>query len=134
MNYEKDRLSPLLIDGWGSYENGFYWSINRYAIINFPIKKYNKPLAIQLTLEPFIVPNYTTEQSIEIFCNGLNCFNRIFDKAEQEIIYFEIHPSITQFGHITLNFSFPDSVSPEKLKISTDKRRLGFKIYDLSLI
>jgi len=135
MIYKGKQLIDVASTGWGDIEGGqFLWSIDPYASIIVPIKKQVKPFGVQLVMEPFIHPVYKTQQSIEIFCNGLFVLGQAFEISKQDILFFEVHPSVSAFGVLKFDFVFPGAKSPKNLTISEDRRILGFKIFELQII
>jgi len=134
MIFKEKELLGILNSGWGHLEGEFVWSIEKYASLIMPIKKQSKVIGMQLVMQPFINELYKTRQSIEIYCNGLFVLGRTNNSPTQDILFFEIHPSITAFGALKLDFSFPESESPKNLTISSDQRMLGYKFFELQII
>ena len=134
MNFVNQELGACLHNGWSALENGFFWSESRYATIILPVKSKKKKVGIQFVLEPFLQPGKVFEQNLELFINGIYCLGKSFSQSEQEIIFVEVDPSLIFANSLKIDFIFPNSVSPSLLGISSDMRRLGFKLFEINLI
>jgi hypothetical protein len=134
MAYTNKNLGNVLHSGWGDLEDGFFWSTSRYSSIIIPVKKQVKKIGIQMTVEPFLVTGKLGEQNVEIYCNGLLSATKTLTDKEQEIIYFEVHPSVCAFGTLKFDFIFANSISPRALAISEDRRTLAIKLFELDII
>ena len=134
MLYSADKLKDITFAGWGEVEGGFVWSSSKYASLLVPIAPQTDPFGIQLVVEPFLVDGRHMQQSVEIFCNGLFVLGHISHKVEKEILFVEIHPSLSNFGSLKIDLIFPDSVTPSALNISQDMRVLGYKMYEFQIL
>jgi hypothetical protein len=134
MIYSDENLKEITYSGWGQLEGGFVWSISKYASLLLPIEPQNDPFGIQLVMEPFLVAGKHGQQSVEIFCNGLYVLGHSSDRQNKDIHFVEIHPSVSSFGSLKIDFIFPDAASPNALGISQDMRLLGYKIFELQLL
>lgn len=134
MLYSGESLKEITYSGWGQVEGGFVWSISKYATLLLPIKQHTDPFGIQLAVEPFIVDGKKYSQSVEIYCNGLYVLGHVSDRPNKEILFVEIHPSVSSFGSLKIDFVFPDSISPKELGMSQDMRALAFKLHEFQLI
>ena len=134
MIYSGEKLSKITHSGWGDLENGFLWSISRYATFIVPIKKQTKHFGLQIIVEPNIYGNLLSDQYLELYCNGLFVLSHHSEAVKQEVLFVEIHPSIAAFGALKLDFCFPNAKSPKSLNISSDERSLGYKIFELQII
>jgi len=134
MLYSGEKINEILYSGWGELEGGFIWSTSKYASLLLPIDKRDDAFGLQLVVEPFLVAGMHSEQSIEIYCNGLFVLGHVFNKLEKKILFTEIHPSLSSFGSLKIDFIFPDATTPHTLKISEDMRVLGFKLYEFQVL
>jgi hypothetical protein len=134
MLYAGEKLKEIAYSGWGEFEGGFVWSVAKYATLLMPIQPKNEPFGIQLVVEPFLVDGNLVEQSVEVFCNGLFVLGHVSDRAIKEILFVEIHPSLSNFGSLKIDFSFQNCKSPKDLGLSTDMRKLSYKLHEFQII
>lgn len=134
MLYSGENLKEITYSGWGQVEGGFVWSISKYSSLLLPIKPQADPFGIQLVVEPFLVAGKYTNQSVEVFCNGLYVLGHTSERENKEILFVEIHPSVSAFGSLKLDFIFPNAASPKNLGLSQDMRMLGYKLYELQML
>lgn len=134
MLYSTENLKQITYSGFGQMEGGFVWSNSKYASLLIPIKPQKDPFGIQLVVEPFLISGKHTKQSIEVFCNGLFVLGHVSTKAEKEILFFEVHPSVSVFGALKLDLRFDHAVSPRQLGASEDMRELSYKLYELQIV
>lgn len=134
MIYLNENLNQITHSGWGEFESGFVWSTNRYSSLLMPIDKQDDAFGIQLVVEPFLVDGGLKQQEIEIFCNGLFVLGSVSSITRKEILFFEVHPSLSAFGSLKIDFRFPKAVSPKELQLSDDMRTLGYKFFELQII
>jgi hypothetical protein len=134
MLYSNGKLNDIAYSGWGDLEGGFLWSVNRYASLLLPIEKQQTQFGIQMVMEPFVDNDKVKLQTIEIYCNGLFVLGYVSEKVEKEIIFAEIHPSLSAFGSLKIDFVFNNAISPMELGISRDMRVLAYKLFEFQLI
>jgi hypothetical protein len=134
MIFKDKKLSEITFSGWGNLEGDFIWSISKYASLLVPIKKQSKSFGLQFVVEPFVNQELNIIQDIEIFCNGIFILGQTSSLLKQEILFVEIHHSLSNFEALKLDFRFPTARSPKEMNLSTDERILGFKLFEFQLI
>lgn len=134
MLYSGEKLNEITYSGWGQLEGGFVWSTSRYTSLLMPIEKQENQFGIQMVLEPFLVADKIEFQTVEVYCNGLFVLGHVSTKVEKEIIFSEIHPSISAFGSLKLDFVFHSSKSPKDIDLSQDMRNLAYKLYEFQIL
>ncbi len=87
-----------------------------------------------MVVEPFLVEGRHSQQVIEIYCNGLFVLGSLSSVVKKEILFFEVHPSLSAFGSLKIDFKFPNAVSPKEIQMSDDMRTLGYKFFELQII
>lgn len=134
MVYSGENLKEITYSGWGQLEGGFVWSISKYASLLLPIKPQSNTFGIQFTVEPFLVDEKHMQQTVEVYCNGLFVLGHVSERANKEILFVEIHPSLSGFGSLKIDFVFHDSATPKALGISQDMRSLGYKLHEFQIL
>jgi len=134
MIFKDKKLSEITFSGWDKLEGDFIWSISKYASLLVPIKKQSKSFGLQFVVEPFVNQELNIIQDIEIFCNGIFILGQTSSLLKQEILFVEIHHSLSNFEALKLDFRFPNASSPKKLKVSEDERLLAYKLFEFQLI
>jgi hypothetical protein len=134
MIYLSEGLKEITFSGFDQFEEGGFWSNSKYASLLIPIEPKKYPFGIQLVVEPFLITDKHTKQSIDLFCNGLFVLGHVSTKIEKEILFFEVHPSVSVFGTLKLDFKFDNAVTPSQLGDSKIMRELSYKLYELQII
>jgi hypothetical protein len=134
MLYSGKNLQEVCYSGWGEFEHDFVWSTSRYCSLLLPIERQVNSFGLQITIEPFLVERQVNFQNIQLYCNGLYVLGHTSTKREKEILFTEIHPSVSNLGSLKIDFIFNNSVSPSDLGLSTDMRSLAYKIYEFQIL
>ncbi len=132
--YSNASLNQITHSGWGGLESGFIWSTSQFSSMLIPIEKQDNPFGVQMVVEPFLVQGRHNHQVIEIYCNGLFVLGSLSSEARKEILFFEVHPSLSAFGSLKIDFKFSNAISPKELQMSDDMRTLGYKFFELQII
>lgn len=134
MLYSGEKLKEVTYSGWGQFEGGFVWSTSRYASLLIPIEKQENQFGIQMILEPFLVQDKINQQLVEVYCNGLFVMGHVSTKPDKEILFTEIHPSLSSFGSLKIDLIFQNAKSPKDFDMSQDMRNLAYKLYEFQIL
>jgi hypothetical protein len=81
-----------------------------------------------------LVEGKVDEQYLEMYCNGIFLLGHVSSKLDKEVLFTEIHPSLSAFGSLKIDFIFPNALVPNKLGISNDLRCLAYKLFEFQII
>jgi hypothetical protein len=134
MIYKDSKLTTITHSGWGKFEEGFIWSTSKYSSLLIPMKKQSKNFGLQIIVQPFLHQDIINYQEVQLFCNGLYMLGKCSYQNIQEILFVEIHSSLSAFGALKIDLIMPRAESPSNLNISADQRTLGYKLFELQII
>jgi len=124
--------------GWSGPESWGRWTDGRKSIVRLRLDQHlSKPLVLEMESAAFVRPQHPV-QRVEVYANNIFLGKREFnlDQGAQNPsrMTFElpIH-AVGDNGEIQLLLKIPDAVSPRKLKLSDDNRKLGLGLVSLRL-
>lgn len=126
INFANDWLdqSKYIISGWGEREIwGGIWSTENRATIKIPMPE-NGAKSITFSANAF-VNKLHPKQEVIVSINGQQRGKASLNKFEGNEIFVPL-PHVTNINlPITIDFEFPDAVSPKSLNLGNDDRKLG---------
>lgn len=120
-------------EGWAEPEQHGRWTDGITSHVRIGGLFSGVAYAAEMQLGPFLLPPRVTGQLLTITVNGVLCFSEQLTGPGK--IQFAIPPdAIANDGVAELVLACPDAVSPKTLGMSGDARRLGFSVWDLTLM
>lgn len=126
MNFAIDWLdrSKYVISGWGERESwGGIWSTQDRATIKLPIPE-DGAKSIIFNVNAFVSSNHPS-QEVLVFINGHLQGKVNLNKFEGNTFSIQLPSLENRSLPITIDFEFPNAISPKDLKLGEDNRKLG---------
>lgn len=118
--------------GWSGPEGEFNRTDGKRAHVLFSVEQPGRPARLELRLEPFLVPQKIPRQRCTAVLNGTVILD--LDLTTPGIVKYAIDlpPGLLQERNL-LEFKLPDAASLAALGLSPDTRRMGIKVYHITL-
>lgn len=123
------EADDFIIDGWSNAESSSRWTDGETSRIGFNLEKI-EPISISIKLEPFIGPEYNL-QNIIFYMNDNHLEEYKFELPRVENILLNVPAKYLKEKNI-LTIKIPNAISPESVKMSEDKRKLGISVYNIT--
>jgi len=126
INFANDWLdrSKYIISGWGERETwGGIWSTQNRATIKIPMPEKGAK-SITFSINAFVNAAHP-KQEVIVFINGQQKGKVLLNKFEGNELYIPLTGVDNARLPITIDFEFPDAVSPKSLNLGNDDRKLG---------
>ena len=117
--------------GWGDPEHDATWTEGKSCYLFLPVRKTESDLLLVTVLSPLVSPRLS-KQRVEIYVNGKQLGRwDVNSRGEYKML---IPRNYITGNVMELSFILPDAISPEALKIGSDKRRLGVAVSSLTIL
>jgi hypothetical protein len=132
---EFSRAVPFLSRrGWSSPEAWGTWSEGSSSELFLAISGCARPRLLELKGHAFLAPaNGVVRQVVNLYVNNRFAGSSAVTSAGEQNLEFPIDPSVGSGCLLSLRFEYPDAVSPRKLGLSDDGRRLGFGFVEMAV-
>jgi hypothetical protein len=115
--------SPYLHVGFGHSEEGFRWTVGDRAVITFDAGEMaEEGFSMACDVFPFI-HGHVKAHTVEAFVNGMKCGK--WKISEPDKICLNVPALLGKNGKYVVEFKLPDAISPKKLGLSDDTRKLA---------
>lgn len=120
-----------LEDGWSGPENGFRWTNGQTAIFACSLPKTGMDLMLNMSFIPFLAGQLNSQRlSIWINDRKLKDLSLACDMSN---LLVDIPRNCSDGKVLRIRFDLPDAISPSKLGVSADNRKLGIAVRTLSM-
>jgi hypothetical protein len=120
------------LDGWGSQEPNFVWSLGPTSGLRLPVPWDRKPLVLDLDVNPCVSPPLLRGQILRVRVNGHLLGSEVL--TARSVLRCRIEPELLGVDEtIELRFDHPSFVAPIHLRYSSDKRPLAVSFFSVRL-
>lgn len=125
-----DKNQFYVISGFSTYESTHTWTEGNTAELRTQIGATDNDLMLSVEAWPFVTDKIT-QQTVQVLING----EKVADwEVKNEDVYTAVIPNkLLKSRMINLKLIISNPTSPEEVKISSDKRKLGLAIKNVTI-
>ena len=130
------NMEPRKRSGWSAAESGFTWTIGPESCIELPIPGDAGPVALELTVRPFVRASILPAQTLRVSVNDV--LLGACEVSERQTLSWIFTPRVTpDRASLAVTFHHPEAAKPSQVIGSKDDRPLAFafeavKLYKLA--
>ena len=127
------NFSAFSSHGWSAPEPHGVWSNGSEAFIRLTGLCRASSYRMEIVADPYLAGAAIPGQSVTILSGGWELFHD-FRSGPGRLTFAVPGAVIAADGELSLDFRFPDAVSPREMGISQDGRKLGFALWRAELV